>query len=152
MISIFDDILKRRIEQMLRELEIDVPEDREFLEQCVIDTKEHMKFSVEEADADPVILKQQFFANRFPIGEYGRLFEYLSRHFVDTRWQVVCVIDYRKGSRSGFKTELVFHREYATRDQARLDIFEYIEVFYNRSRHHSALDYQTPVNFEAFAP
>lgn len=51
-----------------------------------------------------------------------------------------------------FKTELVFHREYATRDQARLDIFEYIEVFYNRSRHHSALDYQTPVNFEASAP
>jgi transposase InsO family protein len=51
-----------------------------------------------------------------------------------------------------FKTELVFHREYATRAEARLDIFEYIEVFYNRARHHSALDYQTPVNFEAFAP
>lgn len=47
------------------------------------------------------------------------------------------------------KTELVFHQSYATRNEARLDIFEYIEVFYNRIRYHSALGYQSPVNYEA---
>ena len=47
-----------------------------------------------------------------------------------------------------FKTELVFHRQYETHAQARLDIFEYIEVFYNRIRRHSALDDLNPVAFE----
>ena len=47
------------------------------------------------------------------------------------------------------KTELVFHQQYATRAEARLDIFEYIELFYNRFRRHSALGYKSPVKFEA---
>jgi transposase InsO family protein len=42
------------------------------------------------------------------------------------------------------KKELVHHQHYATRDEARRSLFEYIEVFYNRQRRHSALDYQTP--------
>lgn len=42
------------------------------------------------------------------------------------------------------KKELVHHERYATRDSARCSLFEYIEVFYNRQRRHSALDYQTP--------
>lgn len=45
------------------------------------------------------------------------------------------------------KTELVYFERYHTRAQARASIFEYIEVFYNRQRLHSALDYQTPVQF-----
>jgi putative transposase len=47
------------------------------------------------------------------------------------------------------KTELVHHQHYATRAQARQSIFEYIEVFYNRQRLHSALGYQSPEVFEA---
>ncbi|MCK9386196.1 MAG: IS3 family transposase, partial [Nevskia sp.] len=35
------------------------------------------------------------------------------------------------------------------RDQARQEIFEYIEVFYNRQRSHQTLDYRSPVDFEA---
>jgi len=46
------------------------------------------------------------------------------------------------------KTELVHHRDYQTRWEAKADIFEYIEVFYNRSRRHSALGYLTPAEFE----
>lgn len=47
------------------------------------------------------------------------------------------------------KTELVFHQQDATRAEARLDLFEYIEAFYNRFRHHSALAYKSPVKYEA---
>jgi transposase InsO family protein len=50
---------------------------------------------------------------------------------------------------STLKTELVHHEQYATRDQARQSIFEYIEVFYNRKRLHSSLGYLSPVAFEA---
>jgi transposase InsO family protein len=47
------------------------------------------------------------------------------------------------------KTELVYLNRYATRDQARRSIFEYLEVFYNRKRRHSALGYLSPEAFEA---
>ena len=50
---------------------------------------------------------------------------------------------------STLKTELVHHECYATRAQARASLFEYIEVFYNRQRLHSALGYQSPEVFEA---
>ena len=46
------------------------------------------------------------------------------------------------------KTELVNHRNYHTRVQAKADIFEYIEVFYNRNRRHSGLGYMTPAQYE----
>lgn len=46
------------------------------------------------------------------------------------------------------KTELVYFENYQTREEARLSIFEYIEVFYNRKRRHSAIGYQNPVDFE----
>ena len=49
------------------------------------------------------------------------------------------------------KTELVHHCQYQTKAEAQTDIFEYIEVFYNRLRRHSALAYQSPVNFEKLA-
>ena len=46
------------------------------------------------------------------------------------------------------KTERVHHRVYATRDQARRDLFGYIEGFYNPRRLHSALGYISPVEAE----
>ena len=46
------------------------------------------------------------------------------------------------------KTELVNHERYATREQARASVFEYVEVFYNRHRLHSALGYLSPKQFE----
>src|SRR5262245_23981655 len=49
---------------------------------------------------------------------------------------------------SSLKNELIHHRDYHTRDQARAEIFEYIELFYNRRRIHQSLDYETPLMYE----
>jgi transposase InsO family protein len=49
---------------------------------------------------------------------------------------------------STLKLELVYRRDFATRSQARTEIFDYIESFYNRQRAHSALNYHSPVDFE----
>ena len=46
------------------------------------------------------------------------------------------------------KTELVHHRQYATREEAKRDIFTYIEGFYNRTRRHSAIGYISPIEME----
>jgi transposase InsO family protein len=46
------------------------------------------------------------------------------------------------------KVELIHARSYHTRQEARADIFAYIEVFYNRQRRHSVLGYLTPAEFE----
>lgn len=49
---------------------------------------------------------------------------------------------------STLKAELVFHRNYRNSEEDRSDIFEFIEVFYNRQRLHQTLDYRTPVQYE----
>ncbi len=46
------------------------------------------------------------------------------------------------------KTELVHGERYHTRLEARLSIFEYVEVFYNCQRRHSALGYRSPEQYE----
>lgn len=46
------------------------------------------------------------------------------------------------------KTELVYHIDFQTRAQAKLALFEYIEIWYNKERRHSALGYLTPEEFE----
>jgi putative transposase len=47
------------------------------------------------------------------------------------------------------KTELIYVTRFKTRDEARLAIFEYIEVFYNRQRLHSSLGFLSQVEYEA---
>ena len=49
---------------------------------------------------------------------------------------------------ASLKTELVYQSRWRTRAEARSAIFEYIELFYNRQRRHSALGYLSPVEFE----
>lgn len=46
------------------------------------------------------------------------------------------------------RRELLDRHEWATKTAARLAIFEYIEVWYNRQRRHSALDYLSPWQYE----
>lgn len=49
---------------------------------------------------------------------------------------------------SSLQVELLNTRAWATRDQLRTAVFEYIEVFYNRQRRHSSLGYLAPWEFE----
>ena len=46
------------------------------------------------------------------------------------------------------KQELVHRCRFATREAARREVFEYIEVWYNRQRRHSSLGYVSPAEFE----
>jgi putative transposase len=46
------------------------------------------------------------------------------------------------------KVENVYHKKYETRREAKQDIFDYIEVFYNRQRIHSSIGNVSPVAFE----
>ncbi len=49
---------------------------------------------------------------------------------------------------ASLKKELVHGVEFATRAEARAELFEYIEVFYNRVRRHSTLGYRSPIEYE----
>ena len=49
---------------------------------------------------------------------------------------------------SSLKREWVRRKTYKTRDEAKAEIFDYIECFYNRKRKHSSLNYMSPVDFE----
>lgn len=49
---------------------------------------------------------------------------------------------------STLKHELIYRHHFQTRAQARQAIFDFIEVFYNRQRLHSALGYRSPIDFE----
>ena len=80
---------------------------------------------------------------------YQRL---LSEHGITTSmsrigncWDNACVESFF----GTLKRELIYHRQYRTRDEATQDIFEYIEVFYNWLRRHSTLGYYSPAEFEA---
>lgn len=46
------------------------------------------------------------------------------------------------------KVERVYHRRYETREEARADLFQYLEVWYNRKRRHSSLGYLSPTDYE----
>ena len=49
---------------------------------------------------------------------------------------------------SSLKTEPAKRKTYRTRDEAKADVFDYIERFYNPKRRHSTLGYLSPMEFE----
>lgn len=48
---------------------------------------------------------------------------------------------------ASLKKEKIYRRRYETMEEVRKDVFWYIEMFYNRKRRHSALEYMTPVEY-----
>lgn len=81
----------------------------------------------------------------------GRYRELLERHGVDASMSRTgncydnAVVESFWGK---LKTEMVYHEHFATKQEARAAVFEYIEMFYNRIRLHAALDYLSPEAFE----
>ena len=49
---------------------------------------------------------------------------------------------------STLKRELLLENVFFTRQEGHGQVFEYLEVFYNRQRRHSTLGYKTPLEFE----
>lgn len=86
--------------------------------------------------------------------------QYASGDYQDRLWQAGCTCSMsRRGNCwdnapvesffSTLKMELVHERQYETRQQARAEIFAFIEVWYNRQRLHSSLGYLSPADYEA---
>jgi putative transposase len=106
------------------------------------------KMALEHRRPEPGLLFHSDQGVQYAAEEYQEL---LSRN------KVVCSMS-RKGNCwdnacaenffSRLKSEHIQDRVYATRYEARQDVFWYIEVFYNRSRRHAALGYVSPVAFE----
>ena len=49
---------------------------------------------------------------------------------------------------SSLKTERISNKMYRTRNEAKADVFDYIERFYNSKRRHSTIGYLSPMEFE----
>ena len=100
---------------------------------------------------EPGFLHHSDRGSQYAAGIYQRL---LADHGIECSmsrkancWDNACVESFF----ATLKKELVHHRRYGLRDEASQDIFEYIEVFYNRMRRHSTLGYHSPAEFEAMA-
>lgn len=77
-----------------------------------------------------------------------RLYEYKMIQSMSRKgdcWDNACVESFF----ASLKTEEVYQRTYKTREEARRCIFEYIEVFYNRKRRHSYVDFLSPEEYES---
>lgn len=85
--------------------------------------------------------------------------QYASVHYQQLLgdWGIVCSMS-RRGNCwdnapaesffASLKKELVHRVDYATRDEAQASVFEYVEVFYNRVRRHSAVGFVAPAEHE----
>jgi putative transposase len=74
---------------------------------------------------------------------------------VSVRKQFLClqsgspaVANSSRNSSLPIKTERTARKTYRTRDEAKADVFDYIECFYNPKRRHSTIGYLSPVEFE----
>jgi len=48
---------------------------------------------------------------------------------------------------ASLKKEKIYRKKYDTMEEVKRDIFWYIEIFYNRKRRHSSLQYMTPIEY-----
>jgi transposase InsO family protein len=113
-------------------------------------TIDALQIALDHRRPAPGLMHHSDRGSQYASGDYQKL---LTKH------QMICSMS-RKGNcydsavaESFFrllKTEWVNHHRYLSRSEAISSLFYYIEIFYNRKRRHSVLDYATPQEYETF--
>ncbi len=111
-------------------------------------TRDALKMAIRQRQPGADLIHHSDQGSQYTAGEYQQLLKdwdiQVSMNGVGT-WYDNAPMESFFGS---LKSEWVHHRVYCTRDEARSDIFYYIEAFYNRRRLHSSLDYLSPEAYE----
>ena len=111
-------------------------------------TRDALKMAIHRRQPEADLIHHSDQGSQYTAGEYRQLLKdwdiQVSMNGVGT-WYDNAPMESFFGS---LKSEWVHHRVYRTRDEARADIFYYIEAFYNRRRLHSSLDYLSPEAYE----
>ena len=111
-------------------------------------TRDALKMAIRQRQPEADLIHHSDQGSQYTAGEYQQLLKdwdiQVSMNGVGT-WYDNAPMESFFGS---LKSEWVHHRVYRTRNEARVDIFYYIEAFYNRRRLHSSLDYLSPEEYE----
>jgi transposase InsO family protein len=111
-------------------------------------TKDALQMALQRRDIDAGLIHHSDQGSQYTDGDYQQMLQdwgiEASMNGVGT-WYDNAPMESFFGT---LKSEWVHHCTYHTRDEARADIFYYIEVFYNRRRLHSALGYLSPEAYE----
>jgi transposase InsO family protein len=107
-----------------------------------------LSMAVQQRDVEPVLIHHSDQGSQYTSGEYQQMLKdwgiEVSMNGVGT-WYDNSPMESFFGT---LKSEWVHHQTYRTREEARTDLFYYIEAFYNRWRLHSSLGYLSPASYE----
>ena len=107
-----------------------------------------LNMAIQHRQPEPGLLHHSDRGNTYTSGQYRAL---LKEHSMTESMSRVGNCHDNAVAESFFanlKNELIYHRDFKTRSEAKSAIFDYIELFYNRKRLHQSLNYQTPVEYE----
>jgi len=115
-------------------------------------TKDALKMAIRQRQPDLDLVHHSDQGSQYTAGEYRQLLKdwdiQVSMNGVGS-WYDNAPMESFFGT---LKSEWVYHRVYRTHDEARPDLFYYIEAFYNRRRLHSSLGYLSPEEYEQRYP
>ena len=107
-----------------------------------------LRMAIQQREIDPSLIHHSDQGSQYTSGEYQQMLKdwgiEVSMNGVGT-WYDNAPMESFFGT---LKSEWVHHQTYRTRDEARTDLFYYIEAFYNRRRLHSAIGYLSPAHYE----
>ena len=107
-----------------------------------------LRMAVQQREVDPDLIHHSDQGSQYTSGEYQQMLKdwgiEVSMNGVGT-WYDNAPMESFFGT---LKSEWVHHHTYRTREEARTDLFYYIEAFYNRRRLHSAIGYLSPASYE----
>jgi len=107
-----------------------------------------LSMAVQQREVGPALLHHSDQGSQYTSGEYQQMLRdwgiEVSMNGVGT-WYDNAPMESFFGT---LKSEWAHHRRYRTRDEARSDLFYYIEAFYNRQRLHSSIGYLSPASYE----